>query len=547
MLTPAGTLSSSSSTLYLTAASSAMSTPAGTPSGSSSTLYQTAVSSTISTPAGAPSSSSSTLHQTAASSNHTEVEEPPRRTDMCSVVIFGESGAGKSSLVNLIAGKKMAKTSCDAGGCTSETNVHEFLIRNESLKVKLLDTPGRSSSLLFVVITELDAGLDEGPRGKVSDEEARRILKELIRTGMKQGDIHLIVYCVRGERGVQSLCRNYEFIHSQVKGKVPIVLVVTCLESRKPQMEEWWRVNERAILNAGMKFAGHACVTTAMMTEELRKQSRNAVCKLIGQCCLLRKNIVLFGQTGAGKSSLVNLMAGKDVAGISNDLKPCTLHWQEYPIEFDDKSYKVFDTVGLEEPQLGIPQFLDAVENAYNLIQELERKGGIDLLLFCMRAGRLTTTLQTNYRLFHEFLCDKKVPIVVVITHLENEVGEMDAWWKRNQKYFRNREVHVAGHACITAVSGNFNFPLRHEESRATIRKLVKEFTADGQKQTWNGGDNLFVSFMRKLWELLVARGNRKPPRKKMVFRLTKRCGISPDVAKQLVDRIRNDEAEGAT
>ncbi|KAG1723931.1 P-loop containing nucleoside triphosphate hydrolase protein [Suillus lakei] len=529
MLTPAGTPSSSSSTLYQTA-SSAISTPVGTPSSSSSTLYQTAVSSAISTPAGTPSSSSSTLHQTAASPNHTGVGEPPRRTDTCSVVIFGESGAGKSSLVNLIARMNMAVTSCDAGGCTAKTNVHEILIQNELLKVKLFDTPG----------------LDEGPRGKVPDEEARRILKELIRTRMEQGDIHLIVYCVRGERGVQSLCRNYEFIHSRVKGKVPIVLVVTC--SRKPEMEEWWKVNERTILNVGMKFAGHACVTTAMMTksngtEELRKQSCNAVCKLIEQC-RLRKNIVIFGQAGAGKSSLVNLMAEEDVASTSNDLERCTLRWQEYPIEFDGKSYKVFDTVGLEEPQLGIPQFLDAVENAYRLIQDLERQGGIDLLLLCMRAGRVTSTLQNNYRLFHEFLCDKKVPIILVITHLENEVGEMDAWWKRNQKNFRDREVYVAGHACITAVSGNF--PLRHEESRTTIRKLVKEFTADGQKRAWNGGDNLFVSFMRKLWELLVARGNRKPPRKKMVSRLTRRCGMSPDVAKQLVDMIRNDEAEGA-
>ncbi|KAG1737395.1 P-loop containing nucleoside triphosphate hydrolase protein [Suillus lakei] len=254
-------------------------------------------------------------------------------------------------------------------------------------------------------------------------------------------------------------------------------------------------------------------------------------------------NIVLFGQAGVGKSSLVNLMAGKDVAGTSMDLKSCTMQWQEYPIEFDGKSYKVFDTVGLEEPQLGIPQYLDAVENAYSLIQALERQGGIDLLLFCMRAGRLTATLQNNYRLFHEFLCDKKVPTVVVITYLENEVGEMDAWWKRNEVIFYDREVHVAGHACITAIKGNF--PLRHEESRTTVRKLVKEFTADGQKQAWKGGDNLFVSFTRNLRELLV--GNRKSVRKNMVSRLTKRCGMSPDVAKQLVDRIKNDEAEGAT
>ncbi|KAG2030671.1 P-loop containing nucleoside triphosphate hydrolase protein [Suillus americanus] len=252
------------------------------------------------------------------------------------------------------------------------------------------------------------------------------------------------------------------------------------------------------------------------------------------------KNIVLFGQPGAGKSSLINLMAGEAVARTSSDMRSCTLQWQQYPIKFDGKSYNVFDTVGLEEPQLGIPQYLNAVENAYTLIRELE---SIDLLLLCMRAGRLTPTLQTNYRLFNEFLCDKKVPIVVVITYLENEVGEMDSWWKRNKDIFDERDVHVAGHACITAIRGNY--PDRYEQSRTTIRSLVKEFTADGQKEAWKGGDSTFVSFMRKLKGLLV--GKEKPRMKKNVAsRLAKRCNLSPDVAKELADRIKDDVVKGA-
>ncbi|KAG1815224.1 P-loop containing nucleoside triphosphate hydrolase protein [Suillus subaureus] len=256
------------------------------------------------------------------------------------------------------------------------------------------------------------------------------------------------------------------------------------------------------------------------------------------------KNIVLFGQAGAGKSSLVNLMAGDNLAKTSSDMRSCTLQSEEYRIKFDGMSYNVFDTVGLEEPQLGIQQYLNAVENAYTLIQNLEKRGGIDLLLFCMRAGRLTPTLQTNYRLFHEFLCDKKVPIVVVITYLENEKGEMDGWWKRNKDIFDERDVRVAGHACITAIRGNY--PDRYEESRTTIRNLVTKWTADGQGGTWKGGDSTFVSFVRKLKGLLV--GKEKPRMKKnMASRLTKRCGLPPDVAKQLADRIKDDMAEGAT
>ncbi|KAG1793486.1 P-loop containing nucleoside triphosphate hydrolase protein [Suillus plorans] len=472
------------------------------------------------------------------------------------VVICGEAGSGKSSLINLIAGTNIAVTSCDAGGCTAETNMYEnLMIQNETLKVKLVDT----------------AGLDEGPRGTVPDTEARRILKKLLRTLTEQGDIHLIMYCVRGEREIRTLRRNYELIRSQVKRKVPIVLVVTCLESYQPDMEDWWRVNERTISNLGMTFAGHACITTATMTgpvfAERRAQSYDAVCKLIEQCRPSNNtrvdtgsslgtvhhvpsretassdkhpNVVIFGQAGAGKSSLVNLLAGKNVAETSGDLTCCTLKWKEYFVELNDGSYNIFDTGGLQEPQPPTSsQYICAVENARSLIQKLERQGGIDLLIFCMRAGRFAAALRSNYRLFNEFLCEKKVPVVMVITRLENEVGEMDNWWKRNQDTFRHQRFDVDGHACITAIPGNC--PERYEQSRTTIRKLVKEFTAGEQKQV-RRGDDVFVSLMQKL-KLLLENSRSKD----IVHHLTERCGLPPDVAKQLADMIKKDVVEGAT
>ncbi|KAG1724273.1 P-loop containing nucleoside triphosphate hydrolase protein [Suillus lakei] len=249
--------------------------------------------------------------------------------------------------------------------------------------------------------------------------------------------------------------------------------------------------------------------------------------------------VVVFGETGVGKSSLINLMAGEEVANISPDIQRCTMHWQEYTISFGGDSYKVFDTVGLEEPGLGIKGYLETVENAYRLVKALDREGGIDLLLFCVRAGRLTATLQSNYRLFHEFLCEKKVPIVLVITGLERE-KRMEDWWNRNKRDFEKFRIQVAGHACITAASGlDGRQKDLYEESRIIVRNLVQQFTADGQRQAWIGADNRFKSFILKLKELLIRNLHLK--KKNIASHLMKRCGISKEVAQQLVGMMKQE------
>jgi hypothetical protein len=431
-------------------------------------------------------------------------------------------------------------------------------------------------------------GLGAGSEDVVPAREAEFFFQKHLQKLKQENQIHLLMYCVRSARKA-TLRRNYDLVQSKFK-EVPIALVVTGLEYQRPDMEAWWTKNNNVLSNQQMTFAGHACITTVTLRDdddawvkERHAQSCRAVCDLIGQhrlpsvngfhgvgnkdpvkaistntvtasgasqpsythrtvvahndSSMSTKNVVVFGEQGSGKSSVINLMAGCDRAKTSPGTELCTMQWEEYPIAFDDRVYKVFDTAGIEDPHLDMKQYLDIIVNAYNLITKLNQEGGIDLLLFCVRAGRVTTTLQTNYRLFYEWLCEKKAPIVLVLTGLEREKDNMEDWWNRNEQIIAKYEIRVAGHACITAAN---NLDGRHkqlyEESRGLVRDLVKTH-AQGKVGAWDGGEGSFIRFLHKLRELLQGR----PGKKDVVGVLTNRCHIPPEAAKQLAESIRSD------
>jgi tRNA U34 5-carboxymethylaminomethyl modifying GTPase MnmE/TrmE len=251
----------------------------------------------------------------------------------------------------------------------------------------------------------------------------------------------------------------------------------------------------------------------------------------------LTRNIVIFGETGAGKSSVINLMAGKQIAHISPDSHRCTLHWTEYPITFENGTrYKVFDTVGLEEPRLQTKDYLTAISNAYGLINTLKERGGIDLLLFCIRGGRVTATLQNNYRLFFEFLCEEEVPLVLVVTNLEREVN-MEDWYTRNVTHLEKHNIRSAGHACITAANLlDGRHKDKYEESRGILRRTV-EAHCNASMEGWTGGQGWLSSFISKLVELVVGR----PKKTDIIGILTKRCGMTKEVARQVAQHIKDE------
>ncbi|KAF8336741.1 P-loop containing nucleoside triphosphate hydrolase protein [Amanita rubescens] len=193
-------------------------------------------------------------------------------------------------------------------------------------------------------------------------------------------------------------------------------------------------------------------------------------------------NVIVFGETGAGKSSLVNLIAGSSVAQISSRSAGCTFQSTCFPVNIGNKQFNLYDTAGLDEGQGGTIAKQDAIHDAivqlYTLLRRLNT--GVSLLVFCMRGPRIKESCVKNWRLFHEIICQRKVPIVLAVTGLENEEDGMDYWWTQNKEYFMRYEMYPNGVACITATrgrkmsGGGYRFDEEYAESRIKMREAIR-------------------------------------------------------------------------
>lgn len=97
------------------------------------------------------------------------------------------------------------------------------------------------------------------------------------------------------------------------------------------------------------------------------------------------RNVVIFGETGVGKSSIINTIAQKELAKTSNDAPGCTSSSERYPVEISSQRFVLLDTAGLNEGNEGTVPAAKAEKQLKSLLRELMSSGsdGIGLLVYC--------------------------------------------------------------------------------------------------------------------------------------------------------------------
>jgi len=185
------------------------------------------------------------------------------------------------------------------------------------------------------------------------------------------------------------------------------------------------------------------------------------------------------------------MILGSDKAKVGDGALGETFKTTAYEVELDGKTYNLHDTVGFGEHSEGTADSIKAARNLYRLLMDLSNSGGVNLLVFVVRTGRLTENRVKNYRLFYEGFCQSKVPIVIVVTGCETVEPPMKLWWTDNEQWFTQAGMLFQGHACVCAFKGTEasryqNTDLVKESVEVVKQLVVQHCTSSGWTEVWH-------------------------------------------------------------
>ncbi|KAI6158678.1 hypothetical protein EDD17DRAFT_994506 [Pisolithus thermaeus] len=186
------------------------------------------------------------------------------------------------------------------------------------------------------------------------------------------------------------------------------------------------------------------------------------------------RNVVVLGECGVGKSSIINMISGAQTTKTSSNVLgespvSCRVVVMESGLRVN-----FWEMKGLPGDVGTAPTRL--LRDLKTIVRRLLVFLSIDLLLFCIRAGSVTSAFVQGYQAIYVDVCARKVPIALVINGLEGSSGlDMHGWWAKNKDRLFNRGLAFDIHACVTTLSSDEDPSIREQikTSQRRLRKLV--------------------------------------------------------------------------
>lgn len=250
--------------------------------------------------------------------------------------------------------------------------------------------------------------------------------------------------------------------------------------------------------------------------------------------------VLVFGETGTGKTSLCNALSGEKKP-VSSQAVGVTFQSQNYlPFIYHNESYIITDTVGLNESDKGTVKATEAFKNLLELIKN--SKNGFNLMVHVAR-GRITKSFNDNYKFFVEIIMQEKVPVILVQTGCEN-TEPMSLWVEENKLFFEHQGFKYKSIiASCFAETQIPDFKPRYDklrnESKETVLFNIEKYALERPFILYKDSKGL-IRVIKRLWNGLCAFfevPDWKVKINKSLYELLRRMGFSKDEAEEITNQ----------
>ena len=247
------------------------------------------------------------------------------------------------------------------------------------------------------------------------------------------------------------------------------------------------------------------------------------------------KNVVIFGEGGVGKSSTVNMIFERNVAATSSSSRGCTFESRCYSAPGDGYRFNIYDTVGLNEADRGRVKAGQALKNLIDLMLRLDE--GVHLLVMCIQRGRISYAAASNYQVFYEGMFNKRIPIILVITHCEQD-EPIDQWKKDNEFELKETyDMKFEQIICVTTLNQGEHattFAEAYRWSQLDLREAIIHHALKGSFSCRPSIHSL-GTWLKKTWNHIADSLNlSKRPLNKILFTIFRRfCSSDAEAIKK--------------
>lgn len=181
--------------------------------------------------------------------------------------------------------------------------------------------------------------------------------------------------------------------------------------------------------------------------------------------------VVVFGPPSVGKTSLVNALTGSGFR-VGASIRRVGLSWQIAGGTHGARRYCFVDTSGLHAQIGGRVGEAQARRRAEDLLNEVA--GRVRLVIMVVKRGRIEEPDLESYRSFRNAIDEERVPIIIAVTHCENEV-RFKRWSDRN----KGRHVRQGLQAMkFVPVAFQSDMPGGCQATRAKLARMRTESVA---------------------------------------------------------------------